>query len=121
MAERVRASARKVVPARFMEPRVIFCLVVGALCLFGLVMIYSASSVTMLKQTGDACYLLKRQAALMMQNFLKSISPSEKYLWQSDAVLRRMMGLANSDGCSWMPLTSIQRTAPLVSTPKRRV
>ena len=31
------------------------------------------------------------------------------------------MGLANSDGCSWMPLTSIQRTAPLVSTPKKRV
>lgn len=65
VGERGRASARKVVPARFMEPRVIFCLVVVALCLFGLVMIYSASSVTMLKQTGDAYYLLKRQAALL--------------------------------------------------------
>lgn len=72
MAERVRASARKVVPARFMEPRVIFCLVVGALCLFGLVMIYSASSVTMLKQTGDACYLLKRQAVLLAVSLVLS-------------------------------------------------
>ena len=61
------------------------------------------------------------QATLKRQNRPKSISPSEKYLWQSDAMLRRMMGLANSDGCSWMPLTSIQRTAPLVSTPKKRV
>ncbi|MCH4180470.1 MAG: FtsW/RodA/SpoVE family cell cycle protein [Atopobiaceae bacterium] len=49
------------VPARFMAPRLILLTVTFALIAFGLLMIYSASSVTALNATGDAAYYVKRQ------------------------------------------------------------
>ncbi|MDY2788121.1 MAG: putative lipid II flippase FtsW [Atopobium sp.] len=55
--ERITAG----VPARFMEPRLILSLIVAALVVFGLVMIYSASSVKALQSTGDPAYFFKRQ------------------------------------------------------------
>nr|WP_051353776.1 putative peptidoglycan glycosyltransferase FtsW [Atopobium fossor] len=55
--ERITAG----VPARFMEPRLILSLITAALVVFGLVMIYSASSVKALQTTGDAAYFFKRQ------------------------------------------------------------
>ncbi|MDU4969896.1 MAG: FtsW/RodA/SpoVE family cell cycle protein, partial [Atopobium minutum] len=55
--ERIAAG----VPARFMEPRLILSLIVAALVVFGLVMIYSASSVKALQSAGDPAYFFKRQ------------------------------------------------------------
>ena len=50
-------------PARFMTPRIVYIVCVGILLAFGLLMVYSASSITALNQTGDAAYLFKRQLA----------------------------------------------------------
>ena len=49
------------VPERFMRPRLVLLAVVAILVGFGLLMVYSASSVTALNSTGDAAYYLKRQ------------------------------------------------------------
>lgn len=51
------------VPARFMEPRLHFIVTVFALCVFGLLMVFSASSVTALKNSGNAAALFNRQLA----------------------------------------------------------
>lgn len=50
------------VPERFMRPRLVLLAAVVVLLGFGLLMVYSASSVTALSATGDAAYYLKRQA-----------------------------------------------------------
>lgn len=49
------------VPARIMRPRLIMIGTVTALVLFGLIMIYSASSVKALSLTGDSAFYVKRQ------------------------------------------------------------
>lgn len=49
------------VPERFMRPRLVLIAVTAVLVGFGLLMVYSASSVTALADTGDAAYYLKRQ------------------------------------------------------------
>ena len=49
------------VPASIMKPRLVFVAVVFALTCFGLVMIFSASSIEALSEQGDAAYYLKRQ------------------------------------------------------------
>lgn len=49
------------VPERFMRPRLVLVACVGILVAFGVLMVYSASSVTALSSTGDAAYYLKRQ------------------------------------------------------------
>ena len=61
---RERRESRLVlgVPARFMVPRLVFLGTATLLTAFGLMMIYSASSITALTQMGDAAYYLKRQA-----------------------------------------------------------
>ena len=51
------------VPGRIMAPRLILVLTAAILVVYGLVMIYSASSVTALADQGDAGYYLIRQAA----------------------------------------------------------
>lgn len=50
------------VPARIMLPRIVLVVTTIALICFGLVMIYSASSVEALSELGDANYYLIRQA-----------------------------------------------------------
>lgn len=65
---RKRERAIRGVPARFMSPRLIFCVCVVVLSLFGLLMIYSASSVTSLISEStnfDAAYYAKRQGVFL--------------------------------------------------------
>ena len=50
------------VPARIMRPRLVFIGCLIALVCFGLLMVYSASSVEALKENDDSLYYLKRQA-----------------------------------------------------------
>ena len=59
------ARPRKVTPARFMEPRVMLLFSAIALAVFGLLMVWSASSVLALNKYGDALYFLKRQAGFL--------------------------------------------------------
>lgn len=57
------------VPERFMRPRIILLVAVAILCVFGLVMIYSASSVTAMYYKScnyDAAYYLKHQAGYLV-------------------------------------------------------
>lgn len=54
------------VPARFMRPRLILIVTTAVLVLFGLLMIYSASSVMGLSNYDDPAYYLKRQALLVL-------------------------------------------------------
>ncbi len=49
------------VPERFMKPRLVLIATVAVLVGFGILMVYSASSVTALTSVGDAAYYLKRQ------------------------------------------------------------
>ena len=49
-------------PAAIMAPRLLFILSAVALCILGLVMVYSASSITAYNEFGDAAYYVKRQA-----------------------------------------------------------
>lgn len=61
MGERLIAG----VPARIMAPRLVFIVCLVALCLFGLLMVYSASSVEALQEAGSSTYYLFRQFAFM--------------------------------------------------------
>lgn len=58
------------VPARFMEPRVQLMVVVILLVLFGLVMVYSASSIEAMNEIGQPAYYLIRQLALAAAGFV---------------------------------------------------
>lgn len=53
------------VPALIMRPRLVFLVALSAVLAFGLLMVYSASSVEALKETGSSTYYLIRQAAYM--------------------------------------------------------
>lgn len=50
------------VPERYMSPRLILIAVTAFLVIFGLVMIFSASSIEATSEQGDAAYYVKRQA-----------------------------------------------------------
>lgn len=57
-------------PARIMRPRIIFFSCLGVLLAFGLLMVYSASSVEALSETGSATYYLERQAMFVAVGLL---------------------------------------------------
>ena len=50
------------VPARIMRPRLVFIVCLTAILAFGLLMVYSASSVEALSEYGSSTYFLERQA-----------------------------------------------------------
>lgn len=62
---RTQASRLLSEPASIMGPRLLFVLSVVALCILGLIMVYSASSITAYNEFGDAAYYVKRQAIFL--------------------------------------------------------
>ena len=58
------------VPARIMRPRLVFLSCLIAICMFGLLMIYSASSVESLQENGSSWFFLSRQAIFMFIGFV---------------------------------------------------
>lgn len=58
------------VPARIMRPRLVFVSCLVAICMFGLLMIYSASSVEALQENGSSWFYLFRQSIFMGIGFL---------------------------------------------------
>ena len=53
------------VPARIMRPRLVFAVCLAAILAFGLLMVYSASSVEALKEQGSSTFFFVRQAAFI--------------------------------------------------------
>lgn len=62
------------VPERFMRPRIVLALCVGILVAFGVLMVYSASSVTALADTGDAAYYLKRELMFLAVGLVAALA-----------------------------------------------
>ena len=65
------------VPARIMRPRLLLIAVVAVLTIFGLVMIYSASSVESLSENGDAAFYVKRQAIFIVVGTLLAVAAAK--------------------------------------------
>lgn len=53
-------------PSAIMAPRLLFILSVVALCILGIIMVYSASSIAAYNEFGDAAYYVKRQAVFLV-------------------------------------------------------
>ena len=64
------------VPARIMRPRLVFLSCLGAILAFGLLMVYSASSVEALKETGSSTYYLVRQAGWIAMGLVLMLAVS---------------------------------------------
>ena len=77
------------VPERFMRPRLIFIAVTAILVGFGLVMVYSSSSVTALLADGDAASYVKKQLlmAVVGTAFAIAIARADYHFWCSRRVL----------------------------------
>lgn len=63
-------------PAAIMAPRLLFILSAVALCILGLVMVYSASSITAYNEFGDAAYYVKRQAIFLAAGIVLCVACS---------------------------------------------
>ena len=63
---REKQSALLSEPAQIMGPRLLFILSVAFLCIMGLVMVYSASSISAYDDFGDPTYYFKRQAIFLV-------------------------------------------------------
>ena len=110
------------VPARVMRPRLVFLACLGALLAFGLLMVYSASSVEALKETGDSMYYLKRQALFIVIGLIVfvAISRVPLHVMRSDAVwvlwgavllalaLVLVVGVESGGAKRWIALPFIQ-------------
>ena len=77
------------VPERFMRPRLVLFAVVGILAAFGVLMVYSASSVSALNSTGDAAYYLKRQLTFLLVGTVAAVilAKSDYRLWAKKLLL----------------------------------
>lgn len=71
------------VPERFMRPRIVFIAVTAILVGFGLLMVYSSSSVTALLEDGDAASYFKKQLvlALVGLGLAVVIARADYHLW----------------------------------------
>lgn len=66
VVKRIRQSRFMKEPGRIMGPRLLFIASVAVLLTFGLIMVYSASSITAYNDFHDAAYYVKRQAMFMV-------------------------------------------------------
>lgn len=106
------------VPARFMRPRLLVCLSCFALVSFGLLMVFSASSVTALLESGNASYYLIRQAlsvlvGLIAATFLARVDyhvwsgPLLVLIWVITAALlfaTALIGITTKGATRWISL-----------------
>ncbi|MBM6868720.1 putative lipid II flippase FtsW [Collinsella tanakaei] len=121
-ASRARGGEKLIagIPARIMRPRIMFACCLVALVIFGLVMVYSASSFVALKEEGDAAYYLERQAIFAVIGALIVAVMSSKWLswtWILDnliwpiwglmmlaLVAVKVMGLGAGGAVRWIPI-----------------
>ena len=103
------------VPARIMRPRLVFISCLVAICAFGLLMVFSASSVEALKEQGSSWYYLFRQAIFMGIGFTaftligtRSIIPWRAFrtgfvnvLWGISVVLLVVVLIVGAGGDTW--------------------
>ncbi len=103
------------VPARIMRPRLVFISCLVAICAFGLLMVFSASSVEALKEQGSSWYYLFRQAIFMGIGFVaftligtRSIIPWRAFrtgfvnvLWGISVVLLVVVLIVGAGGDTW--------------------
>lgn len=103
------------VPARIMRPRLVFVCCLVAICAFGLLMVYSASSVEALKEQGSSWYFLFRQAIFMAIGFVafavigtRAVIPwrafrssASKVLWAFVVVLLLVVLAVGAGGDTW--------------------
>lgn len=66
-APRVKQKTSRLLsePALIVGPRLVFILSVAALCVLGLIMVYSASSIAAFNEYGDPTYYIKRQVLFL--------------------------------------------------------
>lgn len=86
------------VPARIMRPRLILIAITAVLVCFGFVMIFSASSVEALSESGDAAFYVKRQIGFALGGLAFAIVVAwidyhslSTYLWAIWAVIVLML------------------------------
>lgn len=117
------------VPARIMRPRLVFAVCLVAIVCFGLVMVYSASSVEAMKEAGDAAYYVVRQAAFTATGLiLIAVMCTRAFPWR--ALLRTeavwgvwgvcfllllvvsVMGLGSGGAVRWISIGSLITIQP---------
>lgn len=75
-------------PAYIVGPRLLFILSVAMLCILGIVMVYSASSIAAYNEYGDAAYYIKRQLVFLVIGILVCVICARipYSLWANPAV-----------------------------------
>lgn len=88
-AAQPRESRLMAEPASIMMPRLLFILSVACLCIFGLVMVYSASSIAAYNDFGDAAYYVKRQAVFLLIGVILCFVMCRipYYLWRTKIIV----------------------------------
>lgn len=118
LAERLIAG----VPARIMAPRIVFLCALGAILAFGLLMVYSASSVEALTENGSSTYFLTRQAGFIALGLVAMFGVSRVrletmrsdkiwYIWIALVVvlvLVRLIGEERGGAVRWISFGGIQ-------------
>ena len=74
------------VPARIMRPRLVFIACVALLTIFGVVMVYSASSVEALKENGSSTYFLVRQLVFALVGTLAAVFIAKSRLFSLETL-----------------------------------
>lgn len=94
LAERLIAG----VPARIMRPRLVFLSCLAAIVLFGLLMVYSASSVEALAEEGSSTYFLLRQLGFALAGALAAAFiarfPPWSLRWYREGGARALLAVA---------------------------
>jgi cell division protein FtsW len=110
------------VPARFMRPRIILLVTAFALIAFGLLMIYSASSITAMDDYGDAAYYLKRQVLLVVIGVIGALvlGLTDYHTWYrklllvvwgvtvAALLLTAIMGLSSHGAVRWVSIGPVR-------------